>query len=75
LAAVSAAGEVVYRYEGRDLRVAEVEGCWRVALDERTAEARFLDQALRELLQLDTSSAVALARRILETPEGGAVDA
>ena len=67
--------EVVFRYEGRDLRIADVGGCWRVAVGDRESESPFLDKALGELLQLDTATAVGLARRILETREGGAVDA
>jgi hypothetical protein len=75
LAAVTSGREVVYRYEGRDLRIADVGGCWRVAVDDRASESPFLDKALAELLQLDTATAVALARRILETREGGSVEA
>lgn len=67
--------EVAFRYEGRDLRIADLGECWRVALDDRAAESPFLDKALAELLQLDTATAVALARRILETRGGGSVDA
>jgi hypothetical protein len=73
LAAVASRREVVYRYEGRDLRVSDLDGTWRVRVAERTAEARFLDKALAELLQLDTATAVSLARRILEAREGDAV--
>lgn len=67
--------EVVFRYEGRDLRIADLGGRWRVAVADRAAEAPFLDKALAELLQLDTATSVALARRILETRAGGSVDA
>jgi hypothetical protein len=72
---VTSGREVVFRHEGRDLRIAELGGCWRVAVDDRASESPFLDRALAELLQLDTATAVALARRILETREGGSVDA
>ena len=67
--------EVVYRYEGRDLRITDLSGHWRAVFDDRAAESPFLDRALAELLQLDTATAVTLARRILETREGGSVDA
>ena len=73
LAAVGSRREVVYRYEGRDLGVSDLGGKWRVRAAERTAEARFLDKALADLLQLDTATAVALARRILEAREGDSV--
>jgi hypothetical protein len=73
LAAVASGREVVYRYEGRDLRISDLDGKWRVKVAERSAEARFLDKALAELLQLDTATAVALARRILEARGGDSI--
>jgi hypothetical protein len=72
---VTSGREVAFRHEGRELRIAYLGGRWRVAVDDRAAESPFLDKALAELLQLDTATAVALARRILETRGGGSVDA
>lgn len=63
--------EVVFRHEGRDLRIADLGGRWRVAVEDRAAESPFLDKALAEVLQLDTATAVALALRILELRDGG----
>jgi hypothetical protein len=71
---VSSGREVVFGYEGRDVRIADLGGRWRVAAGDRAAEGPFLDRALAELLQLDTATAVALALRILEAREGGTVD-
>lgn len=68
---MGAGREVLVQHEGRELRVADLGEAWRVRVGGRTAEAPFLDKALADLLQLDTASAVALARRVLEARDAG----
>jgi hypothetical protein len=71
------AGEksAAYRYRGRELRVADLGGSWRVAMDGREVEDRFLDHALARLLGASSSSVLPLVRRLLEAEPGADLDA
>ena len=59
-----------YTLDGRGLDVSQGTGIWRVRIGDRESEARHLDHALAQLLNVSSHIAVRLALAILDADPG-----